>query len=264
MITEMRLSLRNILPLMLAFSIVIGSCTGRKSKAEHRDLIPENDLVEILRDVHLTDGLLSMPGINYKYSFGDSISSYIDVIESHGYTKQQMDRTMRFYFVKRPKKLVSVYDKVLGSLSALESRIDKEIPGFRSNAQNLWTGKDYYSFPDPFGKNPESLDIPLVYLESYNIRFTMTLFPSDCTGNPRPDLYLSHTDSLGNEKKIYFSALPYIKDGYPHTYTIHSTNKLPPPVRLRGWFINQDESSMERERNYTVSNILLSRNRLER
>lgn len=264
MTTEMRFSPRNILLLLLAFSLASGSCTGRKSKAERKDIIPENDLVEILKEVHLTDGLLSMPGINYKYSFGDSIASYIDVIESHGYTKQQMDRTMRFYFVKRPKKLVKVYDKVLGSLSELESRIDKEIPGFRSNAQNIWTGKNYYSFPDPFGKDPEYLDIPMVYLESYNLRFTMTIFPDDGTNNPRPDLYLSHTDSLGNEKKIEFPSLPYISDGYPHTYTIHATNKLPPPVRLRGWFINQDESSPERERNYTVGDILLSRNRFER
>ena len=76
----MRLSLQHVLPLVLAFAIAAGSCTGRKSKAERRDLIPENDLVEILRDVHITDGLLSMPGINYKYSYGDSISSYIDEI----------------------------------------------------------------------------------------------------------------------------------------------------------------------------------------
>jgi len=264
MTRNMKLYPRYILPLIISVTLIAGSCTGRKSKAEHRDLIPENDLVEILRDVHITDGLLSMPGINYKYSFGDSISSYIDVIESHGYTKQQMDRTMRFYFVKRPKKLIKVYDKVLGSLSALESMIDKEIPGFRSNAQNIWTGKEYYSDPDPFGPEPEPLDIPMVYLESYNLKFTITIFPDDMTKNPRLDLYLSHTDSSGIEKKIFFKAPPYIKDGYPHTYILRATNRLLPPVRLKGWFINQEESSPEREQNYTVSNIVLSQNRLEK
>lgn len=260
----MRLSLQYILPLVLAFAIAAGSCTGRKSKAEHRDLIPENDLVEILRDIHITDGLLSMPGINYKYSYGDSISSYIDVIESHGYTKQQMDRTMRFYFVKRPKKLVKVYDKVLGSLSEMESNLDKEIPGFRSNAQNIWTGKEYYSNPDFRGQDPEPLDIPMVYLESYNLKFTITIFPDDRTYDPRLDLYLSHSDSSGSEKKIFFKAPPYLKDGYPHTYILRITNKLLPPVRLKGWFINQEESAPEREHNYTIGDIELSQNRLEK
>lgn len=264
MIRDMKLSKQYILPLMLTFAITAASCTGRKSKAEHKDIIPENDLVEILKDVHLTDGLLSMPGINYKYSFGDSISSYIDVVESHGYTKQQMDRTMRFYFVKRPKKLVKVYDKVLGSLSAMESMIDKEIPGFRSNAQNLWTGSDNYSEPDPYGKDPQPVDIPMVYLESYNLKYTITVFPDDKTYDPQLDLYLSHTDSSGNEKKVYFTTLPYLKDGHPHTYTINATNKLPPPVKLRGWFINREGTSPEREGSYTVGDILLSRNRFEK
>ena len=249
--------------IFLTMVLAAFSCTSRRGKAEHRDLIPEDQLVNILKDVYMADGLLSMPGINYRYSFGDSLSSYIDVIESHGYTKLQMDRTMRFYFVKRPKKLVKIYDKVLGSLSEMESNLDKEIPNFRYNAQNVWTAGQNYSSPDPFGHEPADIDIPLSYTESYYLKFTITVFPEDETYNPHLDMYLSHTDSAGSEKKIFFTALPYLKDGQPHTFNIHRTNKLPPPVRLKGWFINHDESAPERHHNYTVTDIVLSRNRLD-
>jgi Domain of unknown function (DUF4296) len=249
--------------IFLAVTLTTVSCTSRKGKAEHRDLIPENDLVNILKDVHMADGLLSMPGINYRFSYGDSLSSYIDVIESHGYTKPQMDRTMRFYFVKRPKKLVRIYDRVLGSLSEMESNLDKEIPNFRYNAQNTWTGSQNYTNPDPSGHELADIDIPLTYTESYYLKFTITVFPDDETYNPHLDMYLSHTDSTGSERKIYFSTPPYLKDGQPHTYNIHRTNKLPPPVRLKGWFVNHDESAPERYQNYTVTDIVLSRNRLD-
>ena len=109
---------------MIAVYVIAASCTGRRGEAEHKGLIPEKDLILILTDVYIADGLLSLPEINYKYSVGDTLSSYIDIIENNGYTKPEMDRTMRFYFVKNPKKLIKIYDKVLGRLSEMESLVE--------------------------------------------------------------------------------------------------------------------------------------------
>lgn len=254
----MILSLRNILLLIAAAAFISGSCTGRRSKAEHKNLIPENELVNLLIDVHLADGLLSMPGILYKYSYDDSLSSYKDVIESHGYSKDQMDRTIRYYFVKRPKKLVKIYDRVLGNLSEMDSRLDKDIPGFRATAQNLWTGRSFYVKPGPSAYGPESLDFPMIFSESFYLKYTLTLFPDDETDFPRADLYLSHVDTSGREQITYFTGPPYIKDGKPHTYVVKLAHKLPPPVRLKGWFINLDGLEPNVWQNYIIGNITLS------
>jgi len=254
---------RYVLSVILAFSIVAGSCTGRKNKAVHKDIIPEKDLISILTDVHLADGLLSIPEIKHKFYRGDSLSSYIEIIEQYGYTKPQMDRTIRYYFIKKPKKLVKIYDKVLGGLSELESRVEKEYSAFIKEGLNIWPGKPYYLYPCPYCEDSTWFDFPLDYNGLCYLKFTITVFPDDQSVSPRLDLFLSHSDTAGIEKRDYFSALPYLKDGQPHTYVIRLIPNLPPPVRLKGWFMNQEETSPFKEKHFRVENIILSRNRPE-
>lgn len=244
-----------ILPAAL---ITAASCTGRKNKAEHRNLIPEKDLIVILTDVHLADGLLAVPEITYVYSKGDSLSAYIDIIENHGYTKPQMDRTMRFYFVRKPKKLIRIYDKVLGGLSEMESRIDRELPGAYSGGANIWPGKQHYSYPDPDSEDTLRFDFPIAHYRRYHIKFTLTLYPDDQSVNPQLGLFISHTDSTGNETRTWFSTLPFIKDGKPHTIKTSLINDLQPPVKLKGWFIDREGEDPGIKAHYRVENIILS------
>src|SRR5674536_806 len=113
--------------ILIIISIMMGSCSGRKNKLDKKNLIPEKDLVSILTDIYITDGLLTVPNIILRASSLDSITTYYQVIESHGYTKEAMDRTMKYYFIENPKRLNKIYDKVLGILSEMESRVDKEV-----------------------------------------------------------------------------------------------------------------------------------------
>ena len=111
--------------ILIILSISLGSCSGRKNKLDKKNLIPEKELISILTDIHLADGLLALPRINSWASSLDSITSYYQVIEKHGYTKEIMDKTMKYYFLKEPKKLNKIYDQVLGRLSAMESLVVK-------------------------------------------------------------------------------------------------------------------------------------------
>ena len=84
------------------------------------------------------------------FSSLDSILSYIYIIENHGYSKEIMDKTMKYYFIKNPKKLIKIYDQVLGILSEMESLVEKEAVLTAVHIKNLWTGEEFYSFPDPY------------------------------------------------------------------------------------------------------------------
>jgi hypothetical protein len=254
----MRSMTRYFLPVLIVFMIVAGSCSGRKNKAEHKDIIPDKDLISILTDVHLADGLLSLPSINDRFSWSDTLSPYIDIIEGHGYTKPQMDRTMRYYFIKKPKKLLKIYDKVLGGISEIESRVDKEYLKVVGEGQNIWPGKSFYSYPGNPGEDLTWFDFPVSYAQIYSLKFTLTMYPDDLSVNPRLGLFFSHPDTAGNETRISISTLPYIKDGQPHTYKIILHQKLPPPVRLTGWFINQEETAPDKEKHFRVEDIILS------
>ncbi|MDP4222417.1 MAG: DUF4296 domain-containing protein [Bacteroidota bacterium] len=250
---------RFILPVLFIFTVLAFSCAGRKNKADRRDTIPEKDLIPILIDIHIADGLLSLPKINFMFSNVDTLGNYMDIVKKHGYTKDQMDRTMRYYFMRRPRKLVKIYDKVLGGISELESRISRESPEYNSPEANIWHGKFSYSFPDPSGKDTAWVDFPAVYLQAYILKFTLTLYPDDQSVDPRLGLYFVHTDSSGNEKRISFTSLPYIKDGKPHSYFTFLNMDLPAPVRLKGWFTGNECNTPFVYRHLRLQNIVLTR-----
>jgi hypothetical protein len=254
----MRYMNRYILPVLIILLIMADSCSSRKSKAEHKDIIPEKDLISILTDVHLADGLLSLPSINNRFSQGDTLSSYIDILENHGYTKPQMDRTMRYYFIRKPKKLLKIYDKVLGGLSEIESRVEKEYSKFIGKEQNIWPGKSFYSYPGPEGEDSTWFDFPVIYGQAYTLKFTLAMYHDDQSVNPSLGLFFSHSDTAGNEKRISISTLPFIKDGRPHIYNIIIHPKLPAPVRLTGWFITQEETAPDKNKHFRVQDIILS------
>jgi hypothetical protein len=254
---------RYTLIVLIAFSVAAASCTGRRNKAEHKDIIPEKDLTSILTEVHIADGLLSLPEIKYKFTKGDTLETYIDIFERHGYTKQQMDRTMRYYFVKKPKKLVKIYDRVLGRLSEMESRVDKELLVFSSGQMNLWPGKSYYSLPDPDSNDTALVDFSSGFYGTLYLRFTLTIYPDDQSVDPVMGLYFMKTDSAGKENRVSFSPVRYIKDGHPHNYRFTLVQNLKGTIRLKGWFINQEGTFPFRQYHHRVENIILTRNLVE-
>ena len=254
---------RYILPVLIACLLSAASCTGRKSKSGHTGIIPVKDLTSILAEVYLADGLLTIPEIRYKFTEGDSLDTYIDIIERHGYTKQAMDNTMRYYFVRKPKNLLKIYDKVLGQLSEMESIVDKDMQIFGVRQMNIWPGEDYYSFFGTHNKDTAWIDYSSNFYGTLSLKFTLAIYPDDQSAAPALGLWFSQTDSAGNETKIAFPRLPFIKDGQPREYSIPLVQTIPGTVSIRGWFIDMQNSSPFRYHHYWVGNIVLTRTRIE-
>lgn len=252
---------RYILSFIIMLTVLVGACTGRKNQVERKNRIPEKDLVPILTEMYISDGLLSLPEISYRFSDRDSVSTYIDIFKKYGYTKEIMDRTMRYYFIKKPNKLVKIYDRVLGTLSAMESRIDREIPVFEKQVLNLWKGKTEIYFPDNHINDTAAINIPLNYLRNYYFKFTLTIFPDDQTPDPRPGIYYTFPDSSAGNIH-YITSFPYLKDGLPHDYSFHLTLDKPVPVILKGWFIDTENQNPDTRNHYTVENIIFSRGQI--
>jgi len=113
--------------------------------------------------------------------------------------------------------------------------------------------------PGPPGKNIVWFDFPFNFIGTYNLKFTLTIYPDDQSVNPHTDIYFTHSDSTGNEKRIYFPEIPYLKDGRPHNYSVLLKQDLPVPLRLRGWFVDQENQAPFVERHVLVENISLLR-----
>lgn len=244
---------------LLVFISCSIACSGRKNKAEHRDIIPEKDLVAILADVHIADGLLSIPRISNLYANIDSLAAYNNVIEKYGYTKEIMDRTMRFYFIKRPKELIRIYDKVLGKLSAMESRLLQFNPTLIDVNSNYWQGDQFYYFTGETGTDTVDIDLVVLYSRFYTLNFTITVYPDDETLDPHLNLFFETIDpEKKTSKRTYFPNIKYLKDGQPHSYTIPLRVKEMPPIRIKGWFVNPENQYPGLKEHYFVENISLN------
>lgn len=252
---------RHIIPAMLIILMAAASCSGRRNKTEHKDIIPVDDLTSILTDSYLADGLLAIPEIRYKFNEGDTLQSYIDIIEDHGYTKDEMDRTMRYYFIRKPKMLVKIYDKVLGKLSEMESIADKDLLTFNYGNLNMWPGDRFYHLPGPDSTDIPWIDISGDFYGTIHLSFTITIYPGDQTPDPHIGLWFSQLDSGAIEKRAGFTPIRLLKDGRPHSYSLTMKNPFPGRSRLRGWFTGE---ALAPGLNYHqwISNVVLSRSRL--
>lgn len=244
--------------LLVGISLITGSCTPRKNKPDRNGLIPEKELVSILADVYIADGLLTLSKVQHWFTSIDSISSYIHIIEKHGYTKETMDKTMKYYFIKNPKGLIKIYDQVLAILSEMESLAEKELLLTQSHISNLWTGKEFYTYPDPSGTDTARFDINLSNNGSYTLTFTAILFPDDQSVNPRISAYTSHPDSITTGKRKFIETLGYIKDGQPHTYTLIINVPKNSALHLKGCFYDFDNNLDERGKHLLIGNISLT------
>lgn len=241
--------------ILILFSLIAGSCSSRKNKPDNRNLIPEKELVSILTDVHIAGGLLTLPEIRYMFSSLDSITTYYQIIEKHGYSKETMDKTLKYYFIKNPKKLIKIYDQVLGILSESESLVEKEVIVEQGRINNQWTGKEYYFSPDLSVSDSARFDIPLNRTGIYTLIFSVILFPDDQSVNPRITAYSCHPDSIETGKRDYIETINYIKDGQPHTYTLILKVPENKALHFRGRFYDFDNRPDEWEKHVIIENI---------
>jgi len=232
------------------------SCDGSETgKPSGKMRIPEDDLAEILTDTYLTAGMIDLYTMRDTWATRDSIMNYIDVIESHGYTFEQFEATMRYYFTGKPRKLSKIYDKVTGNLLELETVVMTEQNSVDNIEENLWPGKTSYSFPEDFPRDPVWFDLPVEKPGEYVINADIRLFADDQSLNPRVTVFFSYPDSTGEERRDYWQETFLQKDDLFRKVQIRHTLDSIPGTRLRGWLMNHDNQPGKWEKHARVVNI---------
>lgn len=253
----MRLN-RTKLLILLIFPLIIITCTSRKNKIEKSGRISAGELTNILTDISLTNGLLTIPRVHHWYTPADTMAPYNDVIEKHGYKREDFDRTMKWYFVKNPKKLEKIFDNVLARLSEMESRFEQELSAFQAKESNLWKGKEFFASPEKTGSDSTGFDFKVTYPGVYMLSFTATIFPDDEVVSPKLFLFSTPPDNSDTEKMHFVNSIEYIKDGVPHYYYVNLSVPDQNYFSFRGSFIN---SCMPENlhRHFLIDNIALTK-----
>ena len=247
---------RNLIILFISL-VSLFSCHGKEEIPDSSDLIPRKDLIAILTEIHIADGLLPNRKIQNWILSVDSVSTYYYIIEKHGYKKETFDKTMHYYFVKKPKDLIRIYDGILGKLSEMESLLEKEVMISREHASNLWPGEKNYYFPETSDSDSVGFELSLSGSIIYTLKFTATIFPDDQSVNPKAIAYSVDADSLLTGKITHYQTLGFIKDGQAHTYTIKLKGNINKVIKVKGNLYDSDNCIEGWQKHVSFENIAL-------
>lgn len=244
-----------VICLLAAMLLAVSCGDPENAKPSRKMLIPDDRLAEILTDTYLTAGMMDLFTLRDTWAQRDTLQNYTDVIESHGYTYEQFEATMRYYFTGKPRKLSKIYDKVTGNLLELETKVMTEQNPASPSERNLWTGKPDYRMPEDVTRDPVWFDIAADRPGEYILKADIRVFEDDKSLNPRVTAYFSYRDSTGEEKRDYWQEVFLEKDGMFRNVQINKAIDSIPGARLRGWLLNHDNQPGKWEKHARIANI---------
>jgi len=257
----MKTVIRNtgLLIILLLFAML--SCNKTtKSGIKQSEVIPEREMVEILCDLYLADGLLNYPPIRSDFSMRDSTDNYIDVIGKHGYTKEKVDNSMKYYFIDRPKKYAAIYDRVIEKLSGMEADVIARLSQGTDLNRNLWNGERSYSLPDVGVNDPVEFSVRTEGLGEYVIKARIILYEDDQSIDPHSQVWFWYDDGTEEGVIIPWEKLDLKKNNRPEVITMKMELDDPRVTHIIGKFLNHTDQPGHWEKHAMVTNITITRN----
>jgi hypothetical protein len=115
--------MKNLIFVLLA--IFLSSCFQDKAP---ENVISEEDMVEIIIDMHLTDGLFTITKVRKDLAQKDSLNYYNEIFLKYGYTRQDFDTSV-YYYSKNINEYDKIYQEVLNRLNEMETELRQETKG---------------------------------------------------------------------------------------------------------------------------------------
>lgn len=226
-------------------------------------IIPEDELVNVLADIHMTEGLGNTNLRNFLTN-RDRNKAIEKVIVSHGYNKVRFDSTMHYYAL-HSEDYELLYDRVIEELMLRESRIKagefdrsyiyktlnlmKDYPEDTVLLDSIlkefwWVGRKVELDDESQWKG----DYEMVFEDSlvkkgFVLNVDIHIFPNDSSVNPRSVLKASyHTDSIMGDSMLTDTVL-LKKDTVSHAYSLYiNTSDSLPVESIAVMFLDHDTS----------------------
>jgi hypothetical protein len=106
--------------------VLLASGCGDKKQIRGKEFIPRDDMVELMLDIHLLDGITNDVKYYRKYNPNDSIDLYGLTFEDHGYHRAIFDSTLQEYS-RFPHLLDELYDEIMMRLNMMQDQLDQEV-----------------------------------------------------------------------------------------------------------------------------------------
>jgi len=256
----MKIGIRNTGLLIILLLLMVQSCNKTtKSGIKRSEVIPEKEMVEILSDLYLVDGLLNYPPIKSEFSEKDSTENYSDIIREHGYTKEKVDNSMKYYFIDKPKKYEAIYDRVIEKLSGMEADVIANLSQNTNINLNLWNGERSYSLPDVGVSDPIEFSVPTRGLGEYVIKARIMLYEDDQSIDPHSEVWFWYDDGTEEGMKIPWERINLAKSSRPEIITMKKELEDPRVTHIKGKLLNHTDQPGHWEKHAMVTNITITR-----
>ena len=241
---------------VILFSFLSVSCHEVTELKRPDTLIPEKTMVAILTETTLADGLLTIPEVRDQFTNKDSLSVYARIVKRYGYTWEDMNNTMNFYFVKKQGKMLKIYDKVLARITEIQERINNEPIADAVSESDLWKGPRTIYFPDMLNPNDAGFSIRVNGPGYFTISYTMTLYPADQSLNPCYNLWYVNADSINTGKRKFIDSQKYFPDGDTRAYSISGKIENTALVVIEGKLFDRENLSDEGDKHARTEKVI--------
>jgi hypothetical protein len=210
-------------------------------------VIPKEEFIKILTEVHIADALLTEKGL-YDRKLKDSTESYYNYIfVKYNINRSDFDKSLRYYG-KNTEEFEQMYNQIISNLKqksaqfavnksifnipaiVLENLKDQKNLIKGKKESQLWTLKRNWSLPEDGKLNIIKFERKLAPVQAeYVLSADYIVYEDDGTNQLTMLIYLFYKDGSHNT----FQNKSFVKDGKWHKYTLKAiSNSKKTPARI--------------------------------
>jgi hypothetical protein len=229
--------------MVLGMAGVMIACGGKEKKREAQ-VIPPDELVPVLEDIYLADGVFSLRYLRRQFPGTDSMSNYRDILMKYGYTVEDMKKTIDHYTDdNNMQELEAVYEVVLKDLrELLEKTFEEEhAPRPATDTSDLWNLKREFHLPREGQRNKIPFAVPVRGPGVYSLKIKIRISTSDGSKRPYIHLWFWRDDGTKEGERIEWDKRRVPKDGRWHQFVLAKKLTDPAMTHIKG-FLADDEN----------------------
>jgi hypothetical protein len=188
---------------ILGIILILTAC-----ESNPKGVLSQNEMADILTDLHKTDGTLFEKGYQYGH-YPDKIPYYKFILKKHGITQAIFDSSLVWY-TKNPMKFDKVYTKVLANLTKEDTEIKRGKYHPVDSAElammkiNIWNKGKKYNYTKDSTRTRLDFEITnknLLLGDVYILRFLQRIAPKDSCTKQHIVLRINYTN--GKSDSVY-------------------------------------------------------------
>lgn len=234
---------RNLIILGLLLTLPV-QCSSPGSRIRKKELIPEQELIPLLVDIHLGNAFFSLSSLRNKYPGRDSISNYVDIISSYGYSLENFEKTISYY-----ENHLDDFERIYGEVNKRLQEIERDFRGGENPLRdahggggNLWKGKSEWHLPREGRRNKILVEVPAEKPGMYTLSVRIRVFHDDGSVNPKISLFFWYDDQSPKGKWIPVAEKPVPKDNQVHYYILSGTRKSNRITHLKAYLLDHENT----------------------